>query len=179
MNARAYLPQPPAPELAVKPVAVEETIAQSVLLGIGTDVSVLHLAEPDQGVRPFIYAPFGTDTVGTRYSVVSCGGQDDNESTTGRDFEILFGSFQEFVRQPTQLTDSDLRGKTRRELRKIFDQEVLLKDETDVAGGRLAVVAVPSSTVASADLACNFGGVEAVFGPAVIELLSCKTAKPR
>src|SRR5262249_30819439 len=128
---------------------IEDTVAGGALIGLGADVAVLHLAQPVVGVTPFTYGAFDPNTLGTRYPVVGFGIQDNNEvslfrnagtetliGTTGRDWEALFGSFDESVRQPPRITDPDLRNKSRDELRTIFDSDVLLQDYEAHFGGR-------------------------------------------
>jgi hypothetical protein len=115
---------------------------------------------------------------------------------TGSVWKALFGTFEVFLQNAPLIenfpTELDV-------LRDIFENEVLLDEYEaqfgdargdaqpcsgdsggpliELRNGRPTVVAVNSNTVTGTRLACDFGTVEATFGPAVIEFLDRETAR--
>jgi Trypsin len=195
--------------IPVASAAFEDTVTGG-LIGLGSDVAVLHLARPVTGVTPFAYGAVDPKTVGKRYVAVGYGDQNNQEDfgtrtagsmtllgVGGNDLELIFGSFEEFVRQAPRMPDFIGLGPD--ELRKAFDESVLLPEyEAHIGGragdanncfgdsggpmldrrnGRMTVVGVTSNGLASVDQICDFGGVDAVFGPAVIKFLDRETGK--
>jgi hypothetical protein len=106
IGANAHAPDRVVPVLA----AVAETTIVGGVQGLGSDVAIVHLAEPVTGVTPLMVAPFPADLIGQRFTVLGYGVQDNTElagtrlagaltlrGTTGRIFEHLFGSFATFL----------------------------------------------------------------------------------
>jgi hypothetical protein len=90
--------------------AVAETSIIGGMQGLGSDVAIVHLAQPAVGVTPLPVAPFPAERVGERFTVLGYGAQDNSErsgtrlagaltlrGTSGRIFEHLFGSFEGFL----------------------------------------------------------------------------------
>jgi secreted trypsin-like serine protease len=100
-----------APDRVVPALAaVAETTIVGGQIGLGSDVAIVHLAEPVNTVPTMIVAPFPSHLVGQRFTVLGYGVQDNTElsgtrlagaltlrGTTGRIFEHLFGSFAGFL----------------------------------------------------------------------------------
>jgi hypothetical protein len=108
IGASAYAPDRVVPALA----AVAETTIVGGVQGLGSDVAIVHLAEPVLDVTPLVVAPFPADLIGQRFTVLGYGAQDNTEragtrlagaltlrGTSGRIFEHLFGSFPAFLDQ--------------------------------------------------------------------------------
>jgi secreted trypsin-like serine protease len=108
IGARAHAPDRVVPALA----AVAETSIVGGVQGLGSDVAIVHLAEPVLDVTPLVVAPFPAERVGERFTVLGYGAQDNTElagtrlaggltlrGTRGRIFEHLFGSFPAFLEQ--------------------------------------------------------------------------------
>lgn len=106
VGADANTPDRVVPALA----AVAETTIVGGQIGLGSDVAIVHLAEPITDVAPLVVAPFPSHLVGQRFTVLGYGVQDNTElsgtrlagaltlrGTTGRIFEHLFGSFAAFL----------------------------------------------------------------------------------
>ncbi|HMJ16379.1 MAG TPA: trypsin-like serine protease, partial [Polyangiaceae bacterium] len=172
--------------------------------------AVLHLAEPLTNVEPLPYSLFEPDKVGTSFNVVGYGTRNNEQDsgmrrtgtltlrgTTGRVFELLFGSFQDFARIAPRILDlpRDLTG-----LQLAWETELVLDGYEAVTGGgphdstscfgdsggpliqlkagRPTVYGVTSWGYEAADQVCAFGGVDAVLGPAVVAFLQREIACP-
>jgi len=101
-------PNANAPERVVPVLgAVAEQTISGGVLGLGSDVAIVHLAEAVTDVPVWPVAGFPYDLVGERFTVVGYGIQDNTgfagtrragqqvlQATSGRILEALFGSFQ-------------------------------------------------------------------------------------
>jgi hypothetical protein len=87
-----------------------ETMVVGSMAGLGSDIAVMHLAEPVLDAPLVAYAPFEDFPIGQRFSVVGYGFRNNDEDfgarlagsvslrgTTGLIFEILFGSYERFL----------------------------------------------------------------------------------
>jgi len=98
----------PVQVVPARGAAVESTVVGGVI-GRGSDIGVLHLAQPVTGVTPLAYAALGND-VGRRYAAVGYGVQDATgkfgtrqagsmtlKATGGPIWGAVYGSFEGFL----------------------------------------------------------------------------------
>jgi len=136
----------------VRSVAAERTIDEGGFVRLGTDVAVLHLAEPVTDIAPLRIAPFDDGRAGQRFTLLGYGVQDTDDSPSdpffskrlagthtlrgpshGKILELMFGSFENFVSQLPDLPDFE--GVPEADLRDAFDFFSLLDGEEAVFGG--------------------------------------------
>jgi len=99
----------PIRHVAVRGVAAELTVTGGVI-GLGSDVAVVHLAEPVTDVNPLAYDLLNTGDVGKRFVGVGYGIQNNNgvygtrqagsmtfKGSSGKVFELVFGTFEKFL----------------------------------------------------------------------------------
>jgi hypothetical protein len=151
--------------------------------------------DPDTIGDPYTVAGFGIEdndeTVGRRRV-----GTITLRAVTGSVWKALFGSFEVFLQNAPLIANFPTEIEI---LQDIFENEILLDQYEaqfgDVRGdaqpcsgdsggpviqlrdGRPTVVAVTSNGVNGTRLRCDFGQVEATFGPAVIEFLDRETQR--
>ena len=194
--------------------AVAETTVQGGIIGLGSDVAIVHLAEAVTDVPILPYAQFEPDRVGERFVVVGYGVTDNNwssgtrnagaltlQGSSGRIFDLLFGSFEGFLADgapvlfpylnPNNPTDlSELQWLY--EFYTVLDgyEAVLgagLGDANDCYGdsggpliqkkdGKSTVFGVVSWGFGSTRQVCDFGGIFAVLGSASVDFINAETA---
>ena len=141
----------PKRRIKVRGFAAEHSLDEGGFVGLGTDVGVIHLAEPVTDIKPLPFASFDPARVGERFSMVGYGVQDTDDSpsdpffskrltgsatlrgpASGKVLEQMFGSFEGFLRHLGDLRDFDEDEAT---LRQLFDEITLLDNEEAVLGG--------------------------------------------
>jgi secreted trypsin-like serine protease len=113
-----------------------ETLVRGSMTGLGSDIAVLHLAEPVLDAPLVAYAPFEDFPIGRRFSVVGYGFRNNDEDfgarlagsvalrgTTGLIFEILFGSYERFLAASPSLVGFEQDPES---LREAYENERLL-----------------------------------------------------
>jgi len=121
--------------------AVERTVEGGVI-GLGSDVAILHLATPVAGVQPLKYAALPSSEIGRRYVGVGYGVQDIHDTAGtrkagsmtfaalgGQVLEAVYGSFDEFLDEgvPRLFPDVDVTDPaTLAELQDFYDTFALI-----------------------------------------------------
>ena len=178
---------------------------------LGSDVAVIHLAEPITDIAPMAFSAFDRSLVGRRFSAVGYGVQNNSRggttrlagsltlrATAGRVFELLFGTLENYIAHlPDLFPDgvppdfdprADFEGFLMFEgVDALFgglpgDADTCFGDSggpllTTVAGVP-TVMAVVSGGFASREKLCDFGGFDAVLGPAALEMVEREIACP-
>jgi secreted trypsin-like serine protease len=189
---------------------VRETSIAGSMTGLGSDVAVVHLSEAVLDAPLMAYAPFETGAAAPRFTVVGYGFRNNDEDfgarlagsvslrgTSGRIFEILFGSYERFLEAAPNLVGFEQEPDA---LRRAYDNELLLDGyeallgaaELDAnacvgdSGGpiiarrdnRSTVYGVTSWGYGADDQVCALGGIGAMLGPAAVELVDREAACP-
>ena len=196
----------------VRAAVAETSIPTDVgFVGLGADVAVVHLAEPVTAVAPMAFAKFDPSLVGRRFSLVGYGARNNDfdsgkrmagsltlSAVAGRVYEIVFGTFENFVAHLPDLYPEGVPD----DLDPAFEFEDFRLDEGLDAwfGGRPGdantcfgdsggpaittvngvptIMAVVSGGFGSAAQVCDFGGAEAILGPVALDFVQREIACP-
>jgi hypothetical protein len=196
----------PKRSVAVMAIATEN-LMHGGALHLGSDVAVLHLSEAIADVRPLAYAPFASSTRGKPYLAAGYGSARFSSSavrrasslalrgTRGPYFQLLYGSFANFLRYAPHFLDLDPDPSS---LRAIYDGARLLEGYevafasrssytgTCDAGGPIlqtttagwVVYGVTSPGYEASGRRCAFGGIDAALGPVSIDFIDRQLGCP-
>jgi hypothetical protein len=197
----------PKQVIPVAGFAWEQTV-EGGLVGLGSDVAVMHLADPVVGVTPLAYAAINPADYGRRFAGVGYGQQDSLgtsgtrlagsltfQSIGGLLFEIIYGSFEDFIEQGAGIffpPDLDLTDPAiLQALQDYYDQSQVLDVEgffgngvadaqvcfgdsggpiTAQLGGQTTTFGV-ASWVPFADSLCRYGSVYATLNPISLDFI--------
>jgi len=196
----------PRRRVRVRAIAVETSV-QGGAARLGIDAAVLHLEEAVTDVTPLPVAALRADQVGRRFRVFGFGAEKDGPigtrrggdvtllGTRGNVFDLVFGSFEDFLEEGAGVIFPDLDPDVpadRKRLRGFYDNGKLLEGidawfggkrgdantcgadnggpVTTKIGGKLTVVGIDSWTMSRAQ--CTFGTAASITSPALLDFIA-------
>jgi hypothetical protein len=183
-------PKASAPRAVVRGrAAVVESSIGGGVIGLGSDVGILHLAAPVEGVTPLPYAALGSDRIGDRFLGYGYGVRDDHGNrgkrragkmellgTSGKVLKLVFDSFHDFLDDGARDLFPDLnphRAHDKEILRGIFDSTRLIDGVEAWLGGECGDAQACDGD-GGGPITAKVGGHETVFGVASWSFATCE-----